>query len=140
MCVFADVRLRPALLLQPAAATVDDFSFFSPRRAFEEISKHSQSVLHVLSCVQRSFHLWPRLQKCSRVCENVAITLLAVWGRLCLLIVKLTVSNTKKGKTEVSNYTSSVRYHHYSERLCYTIVNIHNRSEHFYFREGSNLG
>lgn len=65
--VFADVKLRPAPLLQPAAATEDDFSTPPPQphqyRMFEEISKHSQSVLHVLSCVQRSFNLCPRLQK-----------------------------------------------------------------------------
>ena len=40
----------------------DDFSFFSHAESFEEISKHSQSALHVLSCVQcKGFFLPPPL-------------------------------------------------------------------------------
>lgn len=47
-------------------AAEDDFSLFPPQcKMFEEISKHSQRVLHVLSCVQGSSSLCPRLQKWS---------------------------------------------------------------------------
>lgn len=61
VCVLADVKLRPAPLLQPVAATEDDFSFFPPNA--ECLRKYLNIPRVFCTCspaCKGSFNLCPR--------------------------------------------------------------------------------
>ncbi len=72
LCQIGASPFAPAGCSQSIA---DDFSFFSHAEPFEEISKHSQSALHVLSCVQcKGFFLPPSPCRCLPACLSFCLS------------------------------------------------------------------